>query len=100
MDDGTVDLSIMHKMASTMTGALLVGSLQKRAINLQGNNNDSSQGNKGHPLLPIVINLTYSSIGGEEKCSCSRHTGVASTNQLDMQSSLFTVERIQFQFLY
>lgn len=66
MDDGAIDLSIMHKMAREMTGALLVGSLWKQAINLQGNNNDSSQGNKGHPLLPIVINLTYSSIGGKK----------------------------------
>jgi hypothetical protein len=50
-----------------MTGTLLVGSLKKHAMNLQGNNNDSSQRNKGHPLLPVVINLTQSSIGGVKK---------------------------------
>lgn len=69
MDDGTIDLSIMHKIVREMTGTLLVGSLLKQAINLQGNNNDSSQGNKGHPLLPIVINLTYSSIGWKKNAS-------------------------------
>lgn len=102
MDDGTIDLSIMHKIVREMTGTLLVGSLLKQAINLQGNNNDSSQGNKGHPLLPIVINLTYSSIGWKKNASSSTtqesYTGGASTSQLDMQSSLFTEERIQFQF--
>ena len=50
-----------------MTGTLLVGSLKKHTMNLQGNNNDSSQRNKGHPLLPVVINLTQSSIGGVKK---------------------------------
>ena len=102
MDDGTIDLSIMHKIVREMTGTLLVGSLLKQAINLQGNNNDSSQGNKGHPLLPIVINLTYSSIGWKKNASSpttqESYTGGASTSQLDMQSSLFTEERIQFQF--
>lgn len=103
MDDRTIDLSIMHKIVREMTGTLLVGSLQKQAINLQGNNNDSSQGNKGHPLLPIVINLTHSSIGWKKNASSpttqESYTGGTSTSQLDMQSSLFTEERIQFQFL-
>lgn len=103
-DDGTIDLSIMHKIVREMTGTLVVGSLQKQAINLQGNNNDSSQGNKGHSLLPIVINLTHSSIGWKKNASSptmqESYTGGTSTSQLDMQSSLFTEERIQFQFLY
>ena len=102
MDDRTMDLSIMHKTVREMTGTLLVGSLQKQAINLQGNNNDSSQGNKGHPLLPIVINLTHSSIGWKKNASSpttqESYTVGTSTSQLDMQSSLFTEERIQFQF--
>lgn len=87
-----------------MTGTLLVGSFQKQAINLQGNNNDSSQGNKGHPLLPVAINLTHSSIGWKKNASSptsqESYTVGTSTSQLDMQSSLLTEERIQFQFLY
>lgn len=73
-DDRTVGLSIMHKIVREMTGTLLVGSLWKQAINLQGNNNDSSQGNKGHPLLPVVISLSHSSIGWKEKYFVSHHT--------------------------
>lgn len=104
MDDRTIDLSIMHKIVREMTGTLLVGSLWKQAINLQGNNNDSSQGNKGHPLLPVVINLTHSSIGWKKNASSlttqESQAGGTSTSQLDMQSSLFTEERIQFRLLY
>lgn len=104
MDDGTIDLSIMHKIVREMTGTVLVGSLWKQAINLQGDNNDSSRGNKGHPLLPIVINLTHSSIGWKKNASSATtqepYTGGTSASQLDMQSSLFTEERIQFPFLY
>lgn len=76
MDDRTIDLSIMHKIVREMTGTLLVGSVWKQAINLQGNNNDSSQGNKGHPLLPVVINLTHSSIGWKKNASSLTTHGI------------------------
>ena len=68
VDDRVFDLLIMYKPVREMTGTLFVGSLKKQAMNLQGNNNDSSQRNKGHPPLPVVINLTQSSIGGVKKC--------------------------------
>lgn len=87
-----------------MTGTLLVGSLQKQAINLQGNNNDSSQGNKGHPLLPIVINLTHSSIGWKKNASSptteESYTGGTSSSRLDMQSSLFTEDKKKYNFTF
>lgn len=92
MDDGTIDLSIMHKVVREMTGSPLVGSPQKQAINSQGNNNDSSQGNKGHPLLPIVINLAHSSIGRKmlpPLTTQESYTVGTSSIRLDMQSSLY-----------
>lgn len=104
IDDRTIDLSIMHKIVREMTGTLLVCSLHKQAINLQGNNNDSSQGNKGHPLLPVVINLTHSSIGWKKNASflttLESYTGVLQTANLICNHLSFTEERIQFQFFY